>query len=219
MNLLETPRRAGIRRAQSRAAARSASAILAHDLASPIAAIRLSASALRMSDALSNRELAAVRRIEAAAAMAARLLAGLQLSCPDENVRPARPASAESLDLYVVCCELAQAVRRSGGGTIICRAFGDPRGSWNRDLVQAWLSEAVELMVAQFGRGAPLTIAVTGLTKYVRIDIHGFGWLSPEKRESCMASMAKIGVAVRGATTTGTVSRNSGCIFTLRLPR
>ena len=128
------------------------------------------------------------------------------------------PQHDEVLDIYEACCALAEERRLRDGRLIYCRAFGDARGSWNREEVVPVLAAMVDGMLSGLEPDARMTIAVTGLGRNVGVDVHGIGWLSRKKRQACLAAPAKIG-GPAGALLTVSSSRATGTIFSLRLPR
>lgn len=207
------------RRRASRPARGAGTRTFLHDLSSPLAAIRLSAHALRASATLSPRNLADVQRIEAAAGTVAQMAASWTAP-PMSNGAPARARDGgELVDLYAVCCDLAEVRRRAGGTTIECRAFGDPRGRWDRLQVQTALTDILDHALTHLGNGTPLTLTVTGMASHVRVDVHGLGPLSPAKRRTFLGGLSRIGDAPAGTTVAATASANAGSVFTLRLPR
>jgi K+-sensing histidine kinase KdpD len=189
-----------------------------HDVTSPLAAIKLSAHALRASETLSARHLADVQRIEEAAAMVARLMETFEPPSRTKGSSPAPRATDDPLDLYLVCCDLAK-IRRMQGATIHCRAFGDPRVGGDRRRITRVLADILDHAVTRVERGAPMTIAVTGMARHVRVDVHGFGSLGPAKRKGGVDGLSQIGDLLAGTMVAATVSPNGGSIFTLRLPR
>jgi hypothetical protein len=192
---------------------------LLHDLASPLAVIRLSAHTLRANNELGARNLADLHRIEEAAGMISRMIASLDPPRRKNSRPPGTSASNELVDLYAICCELASARRAAGGRTIHCRAFGDPRGGWDRRRIARAVGAVLDYTVTHIGNDAAMTIIVTGMAHYVRVDVHGIGWLSANKRQNCLRRLAHIGSELDGVTVTATFSPNGGSIFTLRLPR
>jgi len=186
---------------------------------SPIAAIKLSAHALRASDTLSARSLADVRRIEEAADMVARLVESFDPPTTKPGGRLPPLAVDDLVDLYIVCCDLAQSRRRTEGAIIHCRAFGDPRVGGDRRRITRVLADIVARAVTGVGKGAPMTIAVTGMARHVRIDVHGFGAFGPAERENGVDGLSRIGGLLPGTMVATSVSPNGGSIVTLRLPR
>ncbi|HVV52399.1 MAG TPA: hypothetical protein VHO06_22220 [Polyangia bacterium] len=190
-----------------------------HDLASPIAAIRFSAGTLRARRKLTARALADVERIEQAAEVLARTLAELAAPGSEPALFPRRPAPNEPVDLYVLCCELAEVRQRRDGRAVHCRAFGDSRGAWDRAELVAFLTRVLDHVSGHLDARAPLTVSVTGLARHVRIDLHGVRWLSPKARAGHLRALAAAGRSPAGALVTITSSRTPGTIFTVRLPR
>jgi signal transduction histidine kinase len=190
-----------------------------HEVTSPIAAIKLSAHALRASDTLSARHLADVHRIEEAAEMVARLVESFEPPTTKPGGRLTPPAAHDPVDLYIICCDLAQIRRRTEGAIIHCRAFGDPRVGGDRRRITRVLADILDHAVTRVERGAPMTIAVTGMARHVRVDVHGFGSLGPAKRKGGVDGLSQIGDLLAGTMVAATVSPNGGSIFTLRLPR
>lgn len=190
-----------------------------HDLASPLTAIGMSAHALRSSKALAAGSLAHVARIEEAVGAAFRIVASLQQAPPKRRPRAAAPPdSEERVDLYVLCCDLAKVRRAADGSAIHCRAFGDGRGGWDRERVTRLLAELLDYSTTHLENGGPMTVAVTGMARYVRVDLQGLGWLSPRKRQMGLQRLSRIAGALEGAMVAATVS-SGGSVFTLRLPR
>jgi hypothetical protein len=188
---------------------------MVHDVVNSTAVIKLAASALRVGGELSEPNLAELERMEEAAAMVAQTVRAFA-SAARQSTLASR--DDEVIDIYVACCALAEERRLRDGRVIYCRAFGDARGSWNRDEVVPVLSAMVDGMLSGLQPDARMTIAVTGLGRHVRVDVHGIGWLSPKKRQACLAAPAKVG-GPAGALLTVAASRATGTIFSLRLPR
>jgi signal transduction histidine kinase len=189
-----------------------------HDVTSPLAAIKLSAHALRASETLSARHLADVQRIEEAAAMVARLMETFEPPSRTKGSSPAPRATDDPLDLYLVCCDLAK-IRRMQGATIHCRAFGDPRVAGDRRRITRVVADILDHALSRVGKGAPMTIAVTGMARHVRVDVHGFAPLSPAERQASLEGLSEIGGALAGTMVAARVSPNGASVFTLRLPR
>ncbi len=188
---------------------------MVHDVVNSTAVIKLAASALRVGGELSEPNLAELQRMEEAAAMVTQTVRAYASAARQSTMAPREDAV---LDIYVACCALAEERRLREGRLIYCRAFGDARGSWSRDEVVPVLTAMVDGMLSGLQPDARMTIAVTGLGRHVRVDVHGIGWLNAKKRQACLAAPAKIG-GPAGASLTVAASRATGTIFSLRLPR
>ncbi len=192
---------------------------MVHDVVNSTAVITLAASALRVGGELSEPNLAELQRMEEAAAMVVQTVRAFASATRQSTLAPRED---EVLDIYEACCALAEERRLRDGRLIYCRAFGDARGSWNRAEVVPVLGAMVDGMLSGLAPDARMTIAVTGLGRNVRVDVHGIGWLSAKKRQACLAAPAKIAANVGGlfgAHLTVAASRATGTIFSLRLPR
>jgi signal transduction histidine kinase len=193
---------------------------LAHDVATPIAALRLSTEDLLSSGSLSEHQLAAVQRVE----VATRLLADVvdDFVSPPYSPDYADPPGVETtelVDLYQICCQLADRRQQTGDRRLInCRAFGDPRGAWDRDLLLPIVSHLVSRTFAHADLAAPITLVVTGMSRHVRLDVHSLGWVGTTKRRPLLPGPAERAAAL-GGTLTAIVSPSTGTVFTLRLPR
>lgn len=188
---------------------------MVHDVVNSTAVIKLAASALRGGGELSRPHLDELRRVEEAAAMVAQTVKAFA-SAARQSTLASR--DDEVIDIYDACCALAEERRLRDGRLIYCRAFGDARGSWSRDQVVPVLGAMLDGLLSGLPRDARTTIAVTGLGRNVRVDVHGLGWLSLKKRQACLAAPTKIG-GPAGAALTVAASRATGTIFSLRLPR
>ncbi len=201
-----------------RGATGAALRMFVHDILNPIATIRFTASALRMSKTLTDRELADVRRMEEAGGMVAKMIAPLAV---EADLAMRGVPERQLLDLHVLCCELAEQYGPQGHA-IYCRAFGDPRGTWDRAQITRVVSELLRLTLSNLGKRSSLNIIVTGLRRHVRLDLHGLGCLTEKKRRDCLEEPSRIlsqsGSSI-GATITATVSTTGGTILTLRLPK
>jgi hypothetical protein len=197
----------------------SAVRALVHDVVNSVAAIQISVSTLRARATLTKRETTDIGRIEAAAGALIRLVTNLP---PSLGRRPRAldvPAVGDSLDLYILCCEIAQ-LRRVADGTVIhCRAFGDPRGDWDRRQIAKLLSGVLDHTIAHLGNKTPLTISVTGMARHVRVNVHGLGWPSAGKQQTSLHVSSRLGDAPPGTVISATASPQGGIVFTLRLPR
>lgn len=190
-----------------------------HDVVNPIAAIRISVGALRARAKLTERETSDISRIEDAARTIIGLVTNLG-PLPERGPGPPdEPALAPSVDLYVVCCEIVAARRFADGTVIHCRAFGDPRGSWDREQVGRVVSSLLDHAIAHLGQRAPMTVAVTGMARHVRVDVHGLGRLSASQRETALDVWATMEPAPPGAMLSAIAAPGGGIILRLRLPR
>lgn len=220
MKRSEISRRSGVGRGREPPPAADAGLrAFVHDVVNPIAAIRISLDALRARAALTEREMADVRRIEEAAGMIVRLVTNLAPAPRALRRASVRPVARRTVDLYLLCCELADARRFAAGTIIHCRAFGDPRGDWDRRQVTRLVSGLLDHALAHLGRNAPLAVSVTGMARHVRVDVHGLGWLSPAKRKTALDVSSNIGPAPPGTTVSAIAAPNHGIVFRLRLPR
>jgi hypothetical protein len=188
---------------------------LVHQVFNSTAAIRFSASALRTGGALGEADLAELARIEEAAAMVGRIVKAFASTA---ELVPAAPAEERIIDLYDVCCELAEHWRVSEGRPVYCRASGDPRGRWDRQELVAYLSSLMEVAVHGLPPGGLLNVAVTGLGRHVRLDLHGLGAMSPETQHECLEKTSGMSGPL-GSMLTVKVTRTAGTTLSLRLPR
>ena len=187
---------------------------LVHQVLNATAAIRFSVSALRAGGA-SEPQLADLARIEEAAAMVGR---SLKTFASTAELVPVAPAGEQPVDLYVVCCELAERLRVTEGRPVYCRAFGDCRGPWDRHQLAAFLSALVDLVVGRLPPEGMLNVAVSGLGRHVRLDLHGLGSMSLEGQQDILGKASRIS-SPRGAMLTMRVSPSAGTSLSLRLPR
>jgi hypothetical protein len=188
---------------------------MVHDVVNSTAVIKLAASALRFGGELSEPHLAELERMEEAAGMVAQTVRAFATAARQSALAS---RDKELIDIYVACCELAQERRVRDGRLIYCRASGDARGSWHRDEIVPTIAAMVDGMLGALHRDGRMTIAVTGLGRHVRVDVHGAGRFSSKKRQACLAAPQKIG-GPAGAMLTVTASRSGGTYFSLRLPR
>jgi K+-sensing histidine kinase KdpD len=213
----EPSRRSGISRTpEDQSAGDAAVRTFIHDVVNPIAAIRISAGVLRASAALTDGELTKLQSIEAAAEKIIRLVTTLGSLPRARQTTADEPAASPSLDVYVLCCEVAAFRRLVDGTEIQCRAFGDARGDWNGQQITTLVSDLLDHATARLGRSAPITVAVMGMARHVRVDVHGLGPPSAPKSRDVSY---KIGAAPPGTTVNAIISRNGGIVFRLRLPR
>jgi signal transduction histidine kinase len=185
-----------------------------HDMVNPLSAIQFATSALRTSKVLTARELADVRRMERATGIVVQMVERLA-TMPEATIT--HGADSKTIDLYVLCCELA-ARRQSDERPIHCRAFGDPRGRWDRRRLVRIVSSMLDHTTAQLGKGSMMSIVVTGVGRHVRLDVHALGSMSPKGRHAFLDFPDTVEDKL-GGTLTATVSPTAGTIFTLRLPR
>ncbi|HLK93161.1 MAG TPA: hypothetical protein VKZ18_24920 [Polyangia bacterium] len=190
-----------------------------HDVVNPIAAIRISLGALQARGALSERELSDIGRIEEAAGEIVRLVTNLGPLPERPGLPLADPTPAPVVDLHVLCCELAERRRFSDGTIIHCRAFGDPRGEWDRVQVTKLVSALLDHAVAHVGNRASLTVSVTGLARHVRVDVHGLGLVGAPKRRTSLEVVSQLGGSLAGTNVSAIASPNGGIVFRFRLPR
>ncbi len=187
---------------------------LVHGVVNSTASISFSASALRTGGKLTGADLDALARIEQAAALVAETVKRFA-STPPPAV--AAPAAGSTVDLYEICCEIAQQ-RRRRGRVILCRAFGDSRGQWQ----PAKLIELTELMIdsatKHLGSGCRLTLMTSGFGRHVRLSVHGLGSVTPEAKKAFMQLAAQVDPSLGGLMTV-TVGRAPGTVLSMHLPR
>jgi hypothetical protein len=188
---------------------------LVHQVANSTAAIKFSASALRAGGALSEADLAELARIEEAAAL---VVQSVKTFASSAEITPAPVADEQIVDLYDVTCELAERWRVDEGRPVYCRAYGDSRGHWDRPELVAYLSMLMEVAVDCLPAGGMLNIAVTGMGRHVRLDLHGLGLMTPEKQQGCLGKTSKVS-GPRGSFLTVRMTRAAGTTLSLRLPR
>lgn len=216
----EIPSRSGVDRpSENHAARQAARRAFIHDVVNPLAAIRISAESLRAVAALTDVEMSHVGRIEEAAGTIIDLVTTLAPFAERAERRLVGPALPPRVDLYVLCCEVADLRRSADGKVIDCRAVGDPRGDWDRAQVKTLLSRLLDHAIAYLGQGAPTIISVTGLAREVRVEIHGLGWSGAHQRQSALKVSPSLPEMPAGASIKAIASSNGGIIFRLCLPR
>jgi hypothetical protein len=185
---------------------------LVHKVANATAAIKYAASVLRSRGVLSDLDLAELTRIEEAAAMVGQTVktyAATAERAPCEEDQPTV--------LYEICCDLA-ADLRAQGRAVYCRAYGDSRGQWNRRELIASLTAFMDVVIRCLPADAMMNLAVTGLVRHVRLDVHGLGELGAGEKKECLAQATGLG-GPPGALMTVTATRAGGTTISLRLPR
>ena len=217
---LETPRRSGVGRPPEGDPARQAALrAFVHDVINPLAAIRISTGALRARTTPIDGDLSHINRIEEAAEAIIRLVTTLPPPADASAWVPVETAVIPSVDLHVLCCEMATRRRFTDGTVIHCRAFGDPRGDWDREQVAKLLSGLIDCASTHLGWDAQMTIAVTGLARHVRAEIHGLRGSSGRVRETSLDVSPMLRGAPAGASIRAIASRNGGILLRLSLPR
>lgn len=189
---------------------------LIHDVVNPISAIRISAGALRARGALTGSALTDLQNIEEEAEKIIRLVTALGPLPEARQAAPGGPARAPSIDLYLLCCELAALRRLVDGTEIQCRAFGDARGDWDRQQITTLVSNLLDHAIALVGHSAPITLSVIGMARHVRVDVHGLSSLSAHRSRDVSY---QVGPAPRGTTVNAIAARNGGIVFKLQIPR
>jgi signal transduction histidine kinase len=192
---------------------------LAHDIASPIAAIRLYAADLRADGASPAHYAEIARRVEEAAARVLRVLG--HVNAPAQLATPTvvDGSGTSGVDLYLVCCELAAERRRLDPHiSIHCRASGDPRGTWEAAQIVTVVSQLLDDAASRAEQGTVM-ISVNEMAGYLRLTVQSVG-----ARFDRGADAAGLDVALQAVTAMGgsmSVSRSEavGTIVTVRLPR
>jgi len=187
-----------------------------HDVVNPIAAIRISAGALRARGALTGSALTDLQNIEDEAEKIIRLVTALGPLPEARQAALDRAAGAPAIDLYLLCCELAALRRLVDGTEIQCRAFGDARGDWDRQQITTLVSNLLDHAIARLGRSAPITVSVIGMPRHVRVDVHGLGSLGAHRSRDVSY---QVGPTPPGTTVNAIAARNGGIVFKLRIPR
>ncbi|HLK93162.1 MAG TPA: hypothetical protein VKZ18_24925 [Polyangia bacterium] len=187
---------------------------LVHGVVNSTASIAFSVGALRAGGTLAGNDLEALARIEQAAAMVADTVKRFA------SAAPARPSAARAgaiVDLYEVCCEVADERRRERGSTIYCRAFGDSRGPWRHAQVFELTKLMVDSALVYLGADAHLTLSTTGFERHVRLSVQGIGWLSSEARKACQQIPSGVAPSLNGLMTVTT--SGPGTVLSIHLPR
>lgn len=189
---------------------------LVHGVVNSTASIAFSASALRAAGKLSEFDLEALARIEQAAALVTDTVKRFAASAPTERT-PGLEARG-IVDLYDLCCAIAEEHRRVHGRAIFCRAFGDSRGPWKHAQIVELVNLMVDSAFTYLGASASLTIVASGIGRHVRLSVHGLGVLSAEAKEACLQIPARVDASLGGLMTV-TVSRGPGTVLSMHLPR
>ncbi|HVV52398.1 MAG TPA: hypothetical protein VHO06_22215 [Polyangia bacterium] len=189
---------------------------LVHGVVNSTAAITFSAGALRAAGELTGDALEAIARMEQAADLVTQMIK--TFATASRAAESTAGAGATGVDLYDVCCEVAERHRERGGPTISCRAFGDSRGGWAREQVVELVTLMVDSALAHLGAGSLLTLAASGFGRHVRLDLCGLGWLSPRARQACLEIPSKVDASLGGLMTV-TVSQGGGTVLSMHLPR
>lgn len=189
---------------------------LVHGVVNSTASISFSASALRTGGKLSESELAALARIEQAADLVADTVKRFATAAP--SARQRAPKQGSAVDLYEVCCEIAEQRRSERGQAIYCRAFGDSRGRWKPAQVVELIKMMVDAATTYLGSDTGLTLTTSGFGRHVRLSVHGLGWLGPQAKRACLQIPSKVDPSLGGLMTV-TVSRGPGTVLSMHLPR
>jgi len=189
---------------------------LVHGVVNSTASIAFAAGALRAGGTLSESELEALARIEQAAALVADTVKRFARAAPE----PREPSgdSGATLDLYELCCEIADEQRRTHGRAVYCRAFGDVRGPWDRAQVTAVVQMMLDAATTHLRPDASVTLGVSGFGRHVRLSLQALGHLSPEAKQACVQIPYKVDPALNGLMTV-TVCRGPGTVLSMHLPR
>ncbi len=188
---------------------------LVHGVVNSTASIAFSVGALRAAGTLASTDLEALARIEQAAAMVADTVKRFATAAP--TAHPPASRAGATVDLYEVCCEIAEQRRREQGRTIYCRAFGDSRVPWRHAQVFELTELMVDCALAHLGAGARLTLSTTGFGRHVRLSVQGAGWLSSEARKACQQIPSKVDPSLNGLMTVTT--SGPGTVLSMHLPR
>ena len=188
---------------------------MVHQVANATAAIKFCAGVLRGAGTLTEPALAELARIEAAAAL---VVGAVKTFASAVDLVPAASAGEQSPDLYDVCCELAERCRVQEGRPVYCRAYGDCRGPWRRSELAAFISALMDVALECLPPGGMLNVALTGLGRHVRLDLHVLGRMTVEKQQECLGMASRI-EDPRGAMLSVKATRTGGATLSLRLPR
>ena len=188
---------------------------LVHGVVNSTASIAFSAKALRAGTNLSASDLEALARIEQAAALVADTVKRFASAAP--TVRPA-PESGATIDLYDLCCGIAEERRREQGRTIFCRAFGDSRGRWDHAQVVELIERMLDSATTYLGSAGALTLTTSGFGRHVRLSVHAPGHLSPEAKRACLEIPSKVDPSLGGLMTVK-VGSGPGTVLSMHLPR
>jgi hypothetical protein len=189
---------------------------LVHGVVNSTASIAFAASTLRAGGTLSSSELDALARIEQAAALVTETVKRFARAAPEP--RPPTGEAGATLDLYELCCELAEALRRTQGRAIYCHAFGDVRGPWNRAQLTALVQMMLDAATTHLQPDTSLTLGVSGFGRHVRLSLQALGHLSQEAKEACLQIPSQVDPSLGGLLTV-TVSRGPGTVLSMHLPR
>ncbi|HXT95581.1 MAG TPA: hypothetical protein VN853_04730 [Polyangia bacterium] len=189
---------------------------LVHGVVNSTAAITFAASALRAGGELTESGLETVTRMAEAAEMVTKMVKTFATASRTSPAHPGQGGTAA--DLYEICCEVAEQRRSDDGPAILCRAFGDSRGRWDRAQLAALVGLMVDAALAHLDSGAHLTLSASGYGRHVRVDVHGLGLLSPKARRVCLEIPSQVDPALGGLMTV-TVGRGRGTVLSMHLPR
>ena len=189
---------------------------LVHGVVNSTASISFSASALRTSGKLNGTDVEALVRIEQAASQVADMVK--RFASAPTPAPEAAPAPSSRVDLYEICCEIADRRRREEGRVIYSRAFGDSRGRWEKAKVVELIRLMIDCALEGLGNGSQLTLTTSGFGRHVRLSLHGLGPLSKKAKQTCLAIPGKVDPSLGGLMTV-TVSRGPGTVLSMHLPR
>jgi len=149
--------------------------VLAHDLRSPLGAIRMSAEYLLRTDRLQDGELRAASRIGASAARMAGYVSDL-LDFTQTLLGAGLPVGREPLDLVCLCEDVVDELRAAHPKvTVLLEVHAAPKGSWNGPRLSQLLSNLVTNAIIHGEAGQPITVTVDQADTMATLAVHNRG--------------------------------------------
>jgi signal transduction histidine kinase len=149
--------------------------ILAHDLRSPLGAVRMSAAYLLRTDRLQDGELRAATRIAASATRMSGYVNDL-LDFTQTLLGAGLPVARVPLDLALLCEEVVDELRAAHPSALVkVDVQGAPSGSWDGPRLSQLLSNLVTNAIIHGDASQPITVAVTGAGGLATVAVHNEG--------------------------------------------
>ncbi|MBU8900510.1 PAS domain-containing sensor histidine kinase [Corallococcus sp. M34] len=215
--------------------------IVSHDLRNPISAILLAATALtRHTEALDERTLKGLLRIQAIAERATRMVRDL-LDFTQARLGGGLGMRKAELDLAVLARQVVDEVKATHvDRDVHLDIRGETRGAWDADRLAQALINLITNALRHGSSTAPVTVTVRGDARAVSVGIHNQGPPIPAEHVSRLfqpfqrgapdadAAGRSVGlglyivdqiVRAHGGAVEVHSARETGTTFTLRLPR
>jgi signal transduction histidine kinase len=149
--------------------------VLAHDLRSPLGAIRMSAEYLLRTDRLPDGGLRAASRIVSSATRMADYVSDL-LDFTQTLLGAGLTVGREPLNLACLCQDVVDELRAAHpSATVLLEVQGDPSGSWSGPRLSQLLSNLVTNAIIHGDAERPVTVTVGQADAMATLAVHNWG--------------------------------------------